>query len=764
MPSLVRIELWDKLRCQSTPSRLGVLYPDRGDLLSGSDTLAVDDQESLAFAFSRVGRDGQVRPIVANLVARTIATVVWSDDSYDEWRVAKIDDGRAVGGVVMVTGNPLSQDLAEGADSATGKGYVSTVSAGLRIFDFAAQDNTATDLWDDYIIPACPSWVTRGTIDPTAVIPLVEWERLTPWALAIQARDALRRAGVSCELRLRRNGTTDYQLDLVTEIGASAATAMFHPRVTLPSLRRSQDTTQQATRLFVAGSPDPSGTAGILGRARWRVVSVNTGAKTLVLEDPNGGEGPIGFADQLVNAYLVRAKTARAFLISDSDPTTQTLTLSETPTMVADEMVEFRLTEPQNNNLSAGGTRYAISAVGAGTLTLSSNPITADDQFVDWYARVWDNAVGGSLVRDTRVSDSVAATDIITVASVAGVTTAHYVEFLQLDGGGEIPSYLEHPTYVQAPTTGYGVKVGDLSVERAVGVAQLIDNGWMRTWTTAGNPPDGWTRTLGAGATATRISSADFTRYGGFSQQLTLTNANTTYLVSPRFDLVRTQSQFNVSARTQIYFDAFANGVAEIYVELGILALNPDGSLGSLLAHDRVSPSGTSAGFLSSNASEIIATGEWVTLNILGLFLTDSDAPYGLAVRVGLTTGGGTAITCDMYIDTVEAYGFEANPDDIFEYGDATVLHQSGNAHLTNFAAPLTSYDASIADLERADPTTWARNALTLGASVRVVDPDTGIDTTERLLRMERNLLKPQETTLTLANRATLLPEVVQAV
>ena len=44
MPAFVRLELWDKLQCQSG-SKLAVLYPD--DLRDARSVQAIEDQEDL---------------------------------------------------------------------------------------------------------------------------------------------------------------------------------------------------------------------------------------------------------------------------------------------------------------------------------------------------------------------------------------------------------------------------------------------------------------------------------------------------------------------------------------------------------------------------------------------------------------------------------------------------------------------------------------------------------------------------------------------
>lgn len=756
MPAFVRLEFWTGLACQG-PTRIGALYPR--DLADARDVLAVEDQEGLTASFSRVDRSGQVRGLLASLTVRAIARIVWSDGSFDERRVASIEDGRGTDGLVTIVANPLILDLADGADSTAGAGFVSAVQSGIRVFDFATVERTASGLIDDYVIPACPSWVTKGTVDPITTLPELEWDRLTPLALLTLIRDSLRQRGESCEFRLRRNGTTDYKIDLVSAVGASATVPLFHPRTALRSLRRRTDSAEQATRVFVAGSDDPSGVPGILGRARWKVVSVNGGTKTLGLYDPNGGGfgGTIGFVDQLAGKWLLRVKTGRTFQIVSSDPgpTTAgagfpTVTLSDVSDIAANELVEFRLTEPLTNDrtIASPSPRYAVSAVSGNDLTLSSNPITTDNQHKDWYARVWTASSGGSVVKSTRVTASVASTDVVTVESGTSVTTSHFVEFVQLDGAGEVPSYLDHPTYSAAPSSGYGIKCRDLPVDRASGVTQCVKNGWMRTWTTSSSPPDGWTR-VGVGTpTSTRNSDPLYTRYGGFSLFANWVQ-NGFQLYTPRIDVPLAPGTTRVSARAQLFFVAVNVASGSPFFQMRLVPLDASGALGA-----------TTLASASIDPADIIVNA-WTTLEIVGAEFAMHDAPYGFVALLEWANDLGLD-TCDAYLDTVEAYNFAANPEAVYEHGDATTLWEAGNAHLALYGAPPVSYEVAIDDLERSDPTTWSRNALTLGGNVRVFDPDAGIDATVRLLRIDRALVRPKESTLVLANRPVVLSTIVQ--
>lgn len=761
MPAFAYLELSDRLACQGTPAVYGVLHPD--DLNSASDVQAVEDQESLTFKYSRLDAEGAVRPITAQMRAGRVITVVWDDDSFDEWRVGPVVQGRGEAGLITVTCVPLWNDLVERADSSTGKGWVSDLSSGERNFDYEITQRTPTTILSTYVIPNCPTWVTLGTVDPTYVIQSLTVSRMTPGALALAVRDALRSVDVTCEVRLRRNGETDYKLDLVTQIGSSATTPVFHPSNALLSLQQKTDPTLQATRVLVKGNTSPDGLPGRWGIARWKGTVSGT---TITLSDRNGGSSPIAFDNQFVGNYLLRVKTGRTFAITSSSASAGTVTCSGgVSTSATDEDFEFRLTEPLTNTRTTT-TRYAVSAVPDGThITCGvSVPIVADNQYADWYAKVWSAAAAGTVITTTRISATVAATDVLTVASSAGVNNTHYVEFIQLDGAGEIPSAVDHPVYSAADPTGYGIKAAELS-KSMLGVTQLVPNGWMRTWTNSANPPDGWTLAgTGASLAMTQNTSAAFTRYGGLSWRFTSGAANhpiaRTALAYPN----NTDGLTQVSVRCWVYYSSFPFtnvGGFRGSSKLTLYAAKGDGTNGTTLGSVIIAPLGYSA--FSSGFTEV-GTGYWIELKIEGITLSTSGnpasagvcAPFGVVAEFDVQ-GGVTSDIYDGYVDVIEVYPFSTCPNDDFEFGDATALAQSGNNQLRTVASPPLFYSFTVRDLERAFPTEYARLALTLGGNVRAADVEYGIDTTVRLLRRDRDLLDPSKTALTLANRPTLL-------
>lgn len=753
MPGFLRLKLTDKLACQGSVTTYGVLRPE--ELVSCGDVLAVEDQESLTFSYSRMDPTGTVRPITAQMKAGRVITLMKDDGSFDEWKVRIVQDGRGSNGIVTVTCTSLWMDLVERANGSVG--WVSDLPGPIRNYNYTLTLKTPTDIWTNNVLPACPSWVGAGTINPSVTIPTLSVSRMTPGALALAVRDYCRGVDVSCEVRLRRNGTTNYLLDLVTQVGAGSTTPLFHPSVSLVTLKRKVDATLEATRLLMKGANDPSGLPGILGRARW-VVGTPSG-NLLPLTDPNGGSGPVQFDSQWVGAYLLRVKTGATFAITSSTAGSGgSVTCSGgISTIAAGELVEFRLTEPGTNTRTTT-TRYAISAVPDGThiTCAASNPITSDGQYTDWYAKIWTLASGGSVVgTPQRISGSVASTDVIAIASSTGFDNTMFVEFIQTDGAGEIPSYIDHPNTAADPT-GYGLKVAEIT-RSPMGVTNWVQNSFMRTWTNGSAMPDGWSnpggQTFGSGLS--RNTNLAFVRYGIYSLKFQGEGGKTMNLQCPPiYPIIAAGMTCFVSVRVWVYFTNLTGaGAANAIVQLR--TLDPSGAAtGAALASVQIGGTGAP----NATAPVIVALNNWVAIELVAYNLTATDAPYGLAVQL---QGNGASVNVTGYLDTVEAYGFATNSTQVLEFGDATVLAQAGNSQLRTNAAPPAYYEFGVLDLERAFPSEFSRNALSLGGNVRAADIEYGIDTTVRLLRMDRDHLKPTQTKLTLSNLPVLQTNVL---
>lgn len=419
MPRFLGLTIYTDLQCAG-----GSPVVDIPDVVSGRLVEGVDNgtEDSLAFGVPKSS------PALASLVAasKRVIRVWFNDGSFSEWPLAK-DASPYVGGdgIVQITCEPAVIRLAQiGLMAQLGTG-------GLRTFDEAYAGLTPTQYIDAVITRLTAlgaSWVARGTIDPTMLLDLT-WSYATPLAVVLQVRDGVKAKGATCEFDFRRNGTSGYYIDLLTQIASSATVPEFRAQKSITELQYARNRTRQATVAQPKGAVDATGYPGTMARARWTVSSVNGGAKRLTLADPAGGAGPIAFDDQLNGKYLYRERTGRSFLIVDTLKATQEIELSDVSpfaahTVTAPEYVSFRDTEPSTGTRSIGSTSTAGSTVlevtGVAGAVLScreysvgTDVLDIDDRFVDWRAE------RASFVLATSVSWSV--TDRLDCASVTGV-------------------------------------------------------------------------------------------------------------------------------------------------------------------------------------------------------------------------------------------------------------------------------------------------------------------------------------------------------
>jgi hypothetical protein len=294
------------------------------------------------------------------------------------------------------------------------------------------------------------------------------------------------------------------------------------------------------------------------------------------------------------------------------------------------------------------------------------------------------------------------------------VNNTHYVEFVQLDGAGEVPTLVDHPTYIQADPIGYGVKVMELS-RAALGVTQIGANPWQRIWTNGANPPDGYSQVVGTQATS-RNSTAQFVLHGSYSWKFThVLNIvdDATFLsapVYPSWDPGHTQ----LSARAKVYFTSYGSVATNWTSSFTVYARTATGGLGASLGQVLIKPTNSTA------TATVPGTDDWVELKMDGLTLGPSTAPYGVigvfkVNEVGDVTPNNSNIT--GYLGAIEWYQGTACPNDDTEFGDAVALLQSANNKLREVASPPKYYTFEVHDLARAFPNEYSRLALTLGGT-----------------------------------------------
>ncbi len=307
MPRFQRLDIWSNLAAAGG-LRIAAI-PDLtalGDVrkLSGDDelTLVLPSRLGTEAIYTLDGSYGLGGAILLgagdavpyrDLLEGRVLTVVYADGSFDEWRIVGIHESHAAEGkLTMVTAVPPLGDLAR---TLVGR----TEADGLVHYDFEGLQLTATQHCTSLILPALAAdgfgYFALGTIETTWPIDVV-YQWTTPLAALRQIAQT-----TGMEFRIRRNGTTNYLIDLVSQIGSAAAVVDVRLGKNLQGIRRARSAVEQMTRVYPKGTVE-SGFAASMARAVWEVVSI---AGSIVrLKDAAGGDGPAQFADQLNGRYL----------------------------------------------------------------------------------------------------------------------------------------------------------------------------------------------------------------------------------------------------------------------------------------------------------------------------------------------------------------------------------------------------------------------------------------------------------------------------
>lgn len=316
MPSFVGLELWTETAAGSG-ARVAFFGPDA--LTSCVLKTSLAGTEQLGFSLSRL------HDSISEIVHGRIARVCWSDTTYDtEWRLSEdaSQSGRGDLGQVAWVAQPLYLDLARAP-------YLAFDSNGRPTYDFSAAQLTATQWLTNYVLPCCteaplPYTVAVGTVDYTNV-----FDMDGEFATALEIIRAIQQPGrAPGDFYFRRNGATDYKIDILAARGSTANT------VRVQTARNLLDHARKRTLISLGTKIVPRGKQGAavrdISQCIWRVQTVVNGT-TADLEDPLGGADPIAFDDQLNGMYVAKvASTFSSQVISDSATANSRITVADT--------------------------------------------------------------------------------------------------------------------------------------------------------------------------------------------------------------------------------------------------------------------------------------------------------------------------------------------------------------------------------------------------------------------------------------------------
>ena len=300
MASLVAVqhESWDALECDSG-TRQSVI----SDVIEGTRkrTRAVDisragytfglplDSPSLA----TVIEESVIRLPYAEVDENGIVTT--PDVLIEEWRVREIDEDIDKAGETFarVTCDHPGMDLLHRSE------IMERVDGGISFVDFE-YDGPPSEHLDilfgvlggPYVVGKAPSYFASGTVSITTPI-VVRYNRMRPHEAIVELLNRLRAVAVTAEWTVRRNGATNYLVDIVPQVNASAAIPRVEGGRSMVSFGRGRDSVEQATVIVPAGGNHPAaGTDDFrlgIGENHFRVTAVASDDLTLshdvVIED-----------------------------------------------------------------------------------------------------------------------------------------------------------------------------------------------------------------------------------------------------------------------------------------------------------------------------------------------------------------------------------------------------------------------------------------------------------------------------------------------
>jgi hypothetical protein len=586
---------------------------------------------------------------------------------------------------------------------------------GSRVFTFEALGLTVAQHLSQFILPALAAvgatWFIAGTIDPTQPVDMI-YDKATPLQACLQLAAALTSSttGQPVEFQLRRISDSQWGLDFLNQIGASAARLYLQAGKNLIGVKRSRDAVPMMTRGTVIGA-EVDGVGATIANAVWKVASAPTGT-TLRLVDPVGGPGPVLEDNQLNNLYVQRYPGGAWLQVTASTLANHEITTASAHGIVANDLVRFAagstgqalttLSSPSGEALYGKVHKFLTRPDIPGTVNLLSNPgmrayTTASNAPPDTWAVTAPSGSSTTALSVNNVDKETTAgrwrsggqsAKVVTVNDGDGIETAYAT--LDLDDSRPFASGFGG---FWNDTDGAKVRVEVVLGKAAVAFSSL-------TRTTAGGITTATVTTLAAhglavGDLVELVAVAFPVGYDGIRRVSRVVSSTV-------FEFQLTADPGAVTAlvvlptiRPVFVFKTSGNGASKVWNDLG-----------------------------------------WQNCSNAGGKTKDLGVTVG-KVRVVQDGGNGATIYVDRAQLTVGAG--EGNLPFI-EGSGGVQLWQALNLALASGRAPSVRYDGTIIDLGRLDPVRWPYDDITLGGPVDVDDPRWGIDVSTRVLQIKQVL------------------------
>lgn len=695
-PKLGRFEIWSNLQCLSG-TRLGVIP----DWMEATEARSLTGEERIDVTLPR---NSSAWP---NLREQRVLRSVFTDGSFDEWRITKLlEERRPDGGITSSIGavSPLI-DLATVAPTLNAIGS-------LILADFEIVGQTITQHFNTYISGTLTSALggafTLGTVDDNSPLNSVQYSWTTPLQACLQMANAK-----GLELRLRRNGTAGYFVDFLTSVGASAPKLYVRLGSNLQGVRRTRLATDQATVVFPRGQAT-DGIYATMAEALWKVATTPTGT-TFTVQDIAGGAGPIAFDSQLTNQalYVRKFPSGSGIAITADVASTQLITTGSAHGLAPGDYIQFWQASTRFDLLFLRSPQdYLTYGWRAKILDLQDIPGTVN-YVVNPAMRVYTtgaNAPPDNWEIIPGCGLAAANVDKDTGVFRFGGASAKCVLAGDGQGIGTIWTAI-------APTDEFAFVSGQIGFRNITDGAKVRLEMLLGITTVAisGTP----TRATSGGITTVSVttSAAHNLALGNLVEMRSITGATT----ADGYNGVRVVSR--IVSSTQFEY--------QLTADPGVVSV-------SSATIRRVWKFATPGSPTSQ---------QFIDLNYAGVNAKTLGATVAcVRVMQDGTTG------CTVYADSGQVTP-TAVAQSFIEGSGGAQLWQAGNRKLLVDAPPAVEYGVDMLDRGRLDSSRWPYEDVILGQQVQIDDPEWGLSASTRVVGYTRDLRLDAKTALTLSTQ-----------
>jgi hypothetical protein len=721
---LAHVEVWTDVACNSG-TRKAVLQTVRTSNVT--ERIRGDDEVKVTCALG----DASAAEITETRILRLVyapdrnGTVDWS-----EWRIREVERAWDTG-EVTITAESLIFDLER-----VGPMQTLNTSTGVVTFAESAIGATATEIIDNFILPALPAYWDRGTVEPT-VAKDYKWDFLTPLGLL-----HLIERETGGEAQIRRNGTSGYYLDVVTERGSAQAIADFREGKQIAQITRGVSSSDILSEVIARGAPDPAGQPATLAHAVWEVTARDTGTDRYTLADPAGGDDPIAFDDQLNLLYLYDVSTGTTQVITDTFVATQQVAVADASVFSVGALLEVR---------ASAGTANGDDAQLLVSLTNPSAPTTRIG-YVDRPDITGErNLLGNGWFTDWS-SGVDAAPDGYTYSSRCATRARRSTDPLYAQLGQYAAILSAKPRVRLTGSAAIGASAIPVDNTTDFGTSDRV----ILAGVFGGSPV---TYTVASIATATLTFTSTLTANVSTSYQAGVEGAFPKDPTQGLISLTATSARAPVvtgndlmHACASLYCDRFSAGM---YARLTAKTPTTQSSVTTTVTGQRV--------FIACPIQP--RAGEQVTVAVELFYPIDANPLYVLPEMAETPLNPAWnyfQAGARVYVDAIGLTHTDYAPKVIPNYSEANKLWAAANRALVRAATGAETYRVQLADLTALDDTSWPHDELVVGATVRLNVSALGLtDELVRIVEIQTDALDPANPTLVLASRKPDLTELL---